>query len=199
MSERGDRPEDDADEVTVWAGRLRAWPEPDAAEPESDTVLSGPRRRGDMEPADETVLGSRAAADDTVLGSRNPAPAPEDATRLRPAAEATRLRSSSRNDPPTDAEQPQGGVAPAAEPGRRAARIPAALDREVYGRRPAEPARITRTPPTRRAPQDPVADAGVTGVRGRARRRRILVTGVIVAVAVASAVAALVVLVLAQG
>lgn len=74
MSGPHDRP-DDPDEVTLWAGRLRAWPTPpandDAAavEVDDDTVRvhpAGPH----AEPDADTVLSRRArAADDTVVST----------------------------------------------------------------------------------------------------------------------------------
>lgn len=74
MSGPHDRP-DDPDEVTLWAGRLRAWPTPpandDAAavEVDDDTVRVHPAGP-DAEPDADTVLSRRArAADDTVVST----------------------------------------------------------------------------------------------------------------------------------
>ncbi|WP_144829783.1 hypothetical protein [Microbacterium sp. BH-3-3-3] len=80
MSGPHDRP-DDPDEVTLWAGRLRAWPTPpahdDAAavEVDDDTVrvhAAGPEVEPDTEPDADTVLsGGARAADDTVVSTRD--------------------------------------------------------------------------------------------------------------------------------
>ncbi|WP_371360319.1 hypothetical protein, partial [Salmonella sp. E404] len=52
------------DDVTLWAGRLRAWPTPPAAAPGT----------GEEEVDEDTAISARPVADDTVR-VRRPAPA----------------------------------------------------------------------------------------------------------------------------
>ncbi|MDQ1112690.1 hypothetical protein QE418_002138 [Microbacterium testaceum] len=78
MSGPYDRAED-PDEVTLWAGRLRAWPTPPAVEDDDETILT---RRDAAD--DETVSATDAPADETVISRRI---VPEDDT-LRSGAEA---------------------------------------------------------------------------------------------------------------
>ncbi|WP_022878285.1 hypothetical protein [Microbacterium sp. B19] len=58
---------DDPDDVTLWAGRLRAWPTPPTAAPET----------GDDEVDEDTAISVRPVADDTVRVRRQ---APSDDT-----------------------------------------------------------------------------------------------------------------------
>ncbi len=70
---------DDPDDVTLWAGRLRAWPNPpaeSAATRDSDDVDDDTAISSRNAPADDTVRVARdAPADDTVRVSR-PQPVP---------------------------------------------------------------------------------------------------------------------------
>ncbi|PTT18261.1 hypothetical protein DBR36_09615 [Microbacterium sp. HMWF026] len=145
---------DDPDEVTLWAGRLRAWPTPPPAvddvdddtvlsrsvEPDDDTVLSRA-----VEPDDDTVLSAgESAADDTVRSVGEPA---ADDTVLSRAVELV-------EDEGEDAET----TAP-----RRAA--PAAPDAQ-----PLDDARIDEaTRPRRRIDE---ADGGDTEAGSRRSRRQ---------------------------
>lgn len=100
MSGPFDRP-DDPDEVTLWAGRLRAWPAnppaPDDDDPpasaEADDLDDATVRSDAREPDDATVIARRAEAveepDDATLIARraDPVEEPDDATVIaRPAS-----------------------------------------------------------------------------------------------------------------
>jgi hypothetical protein len=81
---------DDPDDVTLWAGRLRAWPTPAAAAPGS----------GDDE---DTAISARPVADDTVRVSR-PVP-PDDTMRVdRPAPVPAPADDTVRVDRPAPAD-----------------------------------------------------------------------------------------------
>ncbi|MFJ6651274.1 hypothetical protein ACIQLJ_00590 [Microbacterium sp. NPDC091313] len=107
----------DADDVTLWAGRLRPWPAADAAAaeaaPEERTRVA--RRRGAAAP--EPPVDGAAEPEHTVLRART--------------APTTRRAASQR--PPA-----------APEP---AARVPDGATRETYGPRHAEPVVVTRRAP----------------------------------------------------
>ncbi|REC99875.1 hypothetical protein DEU35_0851 [Microbacterium sp. AG157] len=94
---------DDPEEVTLWAGRLRAWPTPPAAgddEIVDETILS--RReapedetaRGAADvPADETVISRRSAPDDDTVRSRTDVPVDETVISRRSAPDDDTVRS----------------------------------------------------------------------------------------------------------
>ncbi|SDO44644.1 hypothetical protein SAMN04487848_0935 [Microbacterium sp. ru370.1] len=96
MSGPDDRP-DDPDEVTLWAGRLRAWPANPPADADEADVDDSAVRSGDDEPDDATAIAHPATPvdepDDATVIARRAAPAdePDDATvvahRAVPAAE----------------------------------------------------------------------------------------------------------------
>lgn len=145
---------DDPDEVTLWAGRLRAWPTPPSTvdDVDDETVLS----RG-ADPDDDTVLSAgESAAGDTVL-SRGAVP--DDTTVLstgEPAADDTLL------SPAVELVEDEGADAETTAP-RRAA--PAAPDAQ-----PLDDARIDEaTRPRRRIDE---GDGGDTEAGSRRSRRQ---------------------------
>ncbi|WJS91414.1 hypothetical protein [Microbacterium testaceum] len=94
---------DDPEEVTLWAGRLRAWPTPPAAgddEIVDETILSRreapedetARAAADV-PADETVISRRSAPDDDTVRSRTDVPADETVISRRSAPDDDTIRS----------------------------------------------------------------------------------------------------------
>jgi hypothetical protein len=164
---------DDEDDVTIWAGRLRAWPTPDPA---------GSGRETDADLEDATALVER----DAGPRRRGPAPAPHDAEAPVDSTAVVPRHPRRRVDP---APVPQ-----AAPEARRVARIPEAGSREIYRPRLSEPEIVERRPPGPRTPQHPAA--GIPTPRRRRRRRRTAAI-VVVAVAVTALLAAILVLVLA--
>jgi hypothetical protein len=202
MSTRGDsEPADsDEDDVTIWAGRLRPWPEPPPSEqsagsvPPDDSTVRSSRR--DSAPPDDTVpRRDPAPPDDTAprrdSGSDEEAPDLDEATALRgrkiPAAEAaapdaTALRSRRRTTPGRDPGAPLTAPTAAGRP----ARVPEAGASEIYRPRPPEPAVVHRAAPPPRPLQEAVDVAGAEERRSRSRRRRAgitVATGAVVVVA----------------
>ncbi|MFM2721044.1 hypothetical protein [Microbacterium mcarthurae (nom. nud.)] len=124
---------DDPDDVTLWAGRLRAWPTPPRSdvdgddEVDDDTIVS-PRpapaddtvRVDRADPVDDTVISARPApADDTVVSARA-TPVDDPAVSAFPEVDdetAPRRR-------PSDPSEPEPGILPSDEtaPGRRRSR-----------------------------------------------------------------------------
>lgn len=163
---------DDEDDVTIWAGRLRAWPAPDP-----DAVLDAPVEDLD----DATALRSRRA-----LAPPDPAPLPEPSA--LPEATALGARRAVRAAQPVTPDP-----APASD-GRRVARVPDAAAREIYRPRSVQPEIAQRSAPPPRERQHPVGTdpdtlAAAAAARARRARRRW--------VAIALVGAALIVLVVA--
>jgi hypothetical protein len=159
---------DDADDVTLWAGRLRPWPAADApapaivpadpATPDEGTRLVRRRRSGsgsesaeDPRPKTEPVApppddpAPDAAVSDEAAASEGPV----EETVLR----RTQLRATT--SPPTTRRAARPATARAAEPD---AYVPDPAAREVYRPRAAEPVVVERRapePPRALAPEDP--------------------------------------------
>ncbi len=178
-AETADAPDDD----TV----LR--PRTPAAETEQDEATRLVRRPS--EPADDTLLSSRApggdTVDDTVLSRR--AEDPDDATLLRPrrdaaADDATRLTRRG----PTLQEQTRRRPR-ARRPGRETASFAPGADAE---RAAATERYAIRTPAIVTAPprsaSAPLVDVGDGGLAARIQRRRRMRTGLIVLTSVSAAV-----------
>ncbi|PNW09863.1 hypothetical protein C1632_05550 [Microbacterium testaceum] len=134
---------DDPEEVTLWAGRLRAWPTPPAAgddEIVDETILS--RReapedetaRGAADvPADETVISRRSAPDDDTVRSRTDVPVDETVISRRSAPDDDTVRS--RTDVPADETVISRRSAPDDDTVRSRTDVPA--DETVISRRSA--------------------------------------------------------------
>lgn len=202
MSDRDD------DDVTIWAGRLRAWPNPPheeqqhpAPSPDDDeTVLA--RRRAAREP---TVLVPRASPagpvepaapasaepldEATVPGRRRLAAS--DGERDDDTAPGTRARARPVEVPPTRVRQSAVRAARGL-PAERTARVPSVEDREIYRPRAVESEVVTRTAPARREPQVSVDVVAAAASRARRARRRAVVAIAAGAAAGALAIAAIV-------
>lgn len=208
----------DPDDVTLWAGRLRAWPA--ASQPSVEHPSDG-------DPVDdETVRSIAGAVDDDTIVSREPGvgavvvapdddvfataprrragsqPAPEldEATRRRPVISPSGASASEADDSTTTGVRrrrapraAQAAVTAGSEvPGTaRTARIPAAGELRSYGPRTDGPVRVERRSPE--AVRPGANDAAA--VRPRTSRRRplrlLLVAGfavVLVGAAVGAAV-----------
>lgn len=138
MSGPYDRP-DDPDEVTLWSGRLRPWPEAPVPEGDLDDETV---RSGGTDLDDDTVVSGRLAHDDTVRSARPEVD--DDTLRSAPALpdDDTVVSRSARIDPgatasdgdPVDADDPADAWTTTA-PRRPLVSIPD-VD-EVTRRRPA--------------------------------------------------------------
>lgn len=203
-------PEDPADEATLWAGRLRAWPAADPAEDADDADVDDTRLAHRAEGA--TVLTARRdVADETVARPRHgdaphPAPAdpvdegtvirgssaaPADRTEIRPRtgtpAEPTEVRPATRREA-------SGRIAAPVDTARSAS-VPTGASREIYKPRAAEPVIVARqAPPQVPGAGGPAPDAALTQRRERAGRRRFIVVTVLAAIVALAAVAGVVVL-----
>lgn len=201
MSER----DADADDVTIWAGRLRAWPNaPHEGQQDAPPPVD-----------DETVLARRRAAEEPTVLARRASPAAP--VEPGPAAEAVddvtvpgRRRLAASDDEPDDdtapgsRERARPAVVPAARvrqsevraaqglPEERKARVPSSDDREIYRPRPVESEVVTRAAPTRREPQASVDVAAASASRARRDRRRALAAIVVGALAAGLAIVAVV-------
>ncbi|WP_295790319.1 hypothetical protein [uncultured Microbacterium sp.] len=198
---------DDADEVTLWAGRLRAWPtpQPSGDEPDDDTVLSVPESAVDdtlmSRPAD---LVTDEATDAETTAPRGAAPSAPDAERLGAPGtdEATRPRRpiASGDDADTEAgsrrsrrqaAQPEPAAPTSPTDAARQPRIPAALARETYAPRRDRAVRVARSP---MAPVRFERDASAVRPRRGRGAARVATLIAVVAVVVAAAAFGLVVL-----
>lgn len=191
---------DDDPDVTIWAGRLRAWPPADphdvraaAAEPETAADTGepteplpppGPRRRGGSVPSDDAEAAEEPDAGSTVVAHRE--------SRRRAAREPdehTALRTRVERDAPA--------VADAASGARREAHVPPPLAHEEYAPRAAEPVVAPRREPPRRT--SPPAQPPRAAARSRTHARRILGVVLVAAGVLALLAGAVAVLVLAVG
>ncbi|MFG6446317.1 hypothetical protein ACFXQA_13730 [Microbacterium sp. P07] len=196
----------DDDDVTIWAGRLRASPTPPASSGGpaviDDATLLSPRHGGEA-PDDATALASRpradALTDETALASRLRADAPTDETAL--------TRRTSRATPVVAPEpaviRTRGSVkrpAPIETAGAgRDARVLTPGGREIFRPRAIEPDVVVRAVPRPQAPQEPVVSEAVSARGGRRRRRRFAVGVAVSAVLVVAAAVAIVWLVVLPG
>lgn len=190
------------DDVTIWAGRLRAWPNPPRDEQEVPSPVD-----------DETrVARRRAAQEPTVLLPRaTPAAASAVAASDEPLDEATvpgRRRLAASEGEPDDDTAPGARARPAdipptrvrrsavraaqGLPEERTARVPSAEEREIYRPRAVESEVVTRAAPARREPQATVDVAAATASRARRARRRAAVAIAAGAAAGVLAIAAIV-------
>ncbi|MGC0368451.1 hypothetical protein [Microbacterium sp. SLBN-111] len=160
---------DDPDDVTLWAGRLRAWPTPptvgtgtDEDEVDEDTAISARPVADDtvrvrrQVPPDDTVRVDRPApADDTVRVDR-PAPVPA------PADDTVRV------------DRPAPVPAPADDTVRvdRPAPVPAPADDTVRVDRPAPPVDETTAPGRRRGGDAAPAETSTADTAAGTRRAR---------------------------
>lgn len=99
-------PDDDVDDVTLWAGRLRAWPVvPTLDEGDDATVRSARSTPAADDEASEEVIDP---VDDTIL--------------LRPAARRSEAPPTSTADPAPERDAPDEDTAPSRSTGTRAER-----------------------------------------------------------------------------
>jgi hypothetical protein len=198
---------DDEDDVTIWAGRLRAWPAPDApssvgAPAEGDAAGAAhavPVSDPDAELEDATALVRREPAGPRRRGGPargRPDPVPDRDPGLPPAAphpvpDREQTTPVADRRPPAPAPTRPPAAREAGPDGRRAARVPDAGSREIYRPRSTAPAIVERRPAEPRSaqhPADPGAAASADGSRHRRRRTWSIVTVGAVLVVVAAAI-----------
>jgi hypothetical protein len=209
---------DDPDDVTIWAGRLRAWPAAEPAPtieheaPDEGTRLSPRRRRAEPEQEPERPSEPEPESD-TVLRPRSPAAAPtpapappsvepahtdvDDRTELRAArpaaaaAEASAPADATELRPRTRREDTRRDPARTDAAASDGARVPEPLAREAYGPRRVDPVVAERRGVTSPRALDDAAPP--TPARRRIGRPAI-VGGAIALVAVLAAVTVAIVL-----